>query len=253
MPAATQGLGFVHKSHEGPTRWLGNMALAVSFGIGLLAAPIAILTATPAAAAGPVATVTAFHQWVVLRVAQQFTITGTNLGSTGTTTVEFAGGSPYGVSVVNVQGNTLTVVAPDESQCRSWRHQYGSTYKYCKQRKRIQFSPEQQGRSVHIRYDSDPVAQARIDMSSTITAQETSPIDRICGDCPGTLQAPLDATVNCGQRTRPQTGSSFGLSIVDVSTNPPIDPGSRCKLRHHRTGTNRDGHEYYGSAREFRS
>ncbi|HUI03826.1 MAG TPA: IPT/TIG domain-containing protein, partial [Acidimicrobiales bacterium] len=109
----------------------GASVAAFALSVGLVAAPVATLlvTSSPASAAGAVATVTAVSPVSGAQGGTNtVTVTGTNLGSTGTTIVDFGMSSvgPAGVTV-NSTGTSLTVAAPANPNATG-RTTFGSTF-----------------------------------------------------------------------------------------------------------------------------
>ena len=125
VPAPSPMSGRRHSVRR--TGRLGALALSVAAGVGLVAAPI-ILGAGPAAASAGPATVTGVS---VVSGPQggtnTVTVTGTNLGSTGLTTVHFGASAATGV-VVNANGSSLTAVAPANPNVVGGGNTYGSTF-----------------------------------------------------------------------------------------------------------------------------
>jgi len=199
------------------------LGAAVTLGVGLALAPVATLlvTSTPAAAVGTVATVTGVSPVSGAQPGgNTVTITGTNLGTTGTTTVHFGAVSATNVTV-SADGSSLTATAPANPNI-GLGSDYGSTYDVTVNNGNG-FSATSANDRYTYEYDSTTCGSGNnASCAATISAQETAPLTGSVVNGPGTVQVPVNATITLDANTTTDTtGSNYGLSIIDASTVPP--------------------------------
>lgn len=191
MRASLPNLGLLHTTRHRRAGRLGAIALAAGLGLG--ATPMALLTAGPAAAAGPVATVTG-----VMPISGSntgFMVSGTNLGSTGITAVNV--GSIAATSVaVNANGSSLTATAPANPNA-GVGSQFGSTYDVTVNNGNGSgFSASNKNDQYTYPYDSNTCgASANATCASAITAQEIAPLVGTTMTAPTTVDVPVNAHI----------------------------------------------------------
>ena len=207
------------------THRLGALAVAIAAGVGLVAAPV-VLSATPAAAAAGPATVTGVSPGSGVQAGGTVvTITGTNLGATGTTTVSFGGTAATGVTV-NANGTSLVATAPSNPNAGVGTA-FGSTYDITVNNGNGASATNKSDRYTY-EYDNHDCGASPFSSScaATLTAQETAPVTGtlVTASAGGAdlIQVPVNATVtlNSGDLGT-VSGANFSLSTLDVSTNPP--------------------------------
>jgi hypothetical protein len=201
--------------------------VSIAAGVGLVVAPI-VLSATPAAASGPAATVTGVSPVSgVSAGGNTVTIKGTNLGSTLTTTVDF-GATPATSVVVNANGTSLTATAPSNPNTPA-ATTVGSTFDVLVNNGAGSgASAANKGDQYTYEFNNDTCGASPFNSScaATLTAQETLPVvgTAVTGTAGGAdnVQVPVNATVTLTANDAGTVATAlFSLSIVDVSTSPP--------------------------------
>jgi hypothetical protein len=199
-------------------------------GLGLLAAPIlSAIDAPLASGVGPQAVVNSVTPVSgVQGGGSAITVTGSNLGATGTTTVDVGGTHAATSVVVNASGTSLTANVPVNPNVGVGTA-YGSTFDVTVNNGNGS-PPSATGKQDRYTYEySTNVCgpSGTASCAATITAQETSPVTGsvITGTAGGVdlLQVPLNATVTLISSIPGNTGpgSGFSDSTLDVSTTPP--------------------------------
>ncbi len=197
--------------------------MAIAAGVGLVAAPV-VLSATPAAAAAGPATVTGVSPGSGIQTGGTIvTVTGTNLGATGTTTVLFGVTAATSVTV-NANGTSLTATAPANPNTGS---AFGSTFDVTVNNGNGASATNKSDRFTY-EYDTHTCGITPFSSScaATLTVQETSPVTGtlVTATAGGAdlIQVPVNATVtvDAGDLGTP-SGANFSLSTLDVSTTPP--------------------------------
>jgi hypothetical protein len=206
--------------------------MAVAAGVGMVAAPM-ILTATPAAAAVGLATVTGVSPGSGIQAAGTIvTVTGTNLGTTGTTTVLFGITSATAVTV-NANGTSLVATAPSNPNSPSGTT-FGSTFDVTVNNGNGASATNKSDRYTY-EYDTNTCGATPFTTScaGTISAQETLPATGsiVTGTAGGAdlIQVPVNATVTLTANDiglPAAGGANYSLSTLDVSTTPPTIEGS---------------------------
>ena len=199
------------------------LATAILTGLGLVAAPV-LLTGGQAVAAGPAATVTSVSPVSGVQTGgNTITITGTNLGSTGVTTVSVGSIAATSV-VVNANGKSLTAVVPSNPNSPSGGPKSDQPMTSRSTTGGGGASATSPNDRYTYEYDAHTCGVSPFSSScaATITAQETAPttgtlVSATAGGA-DILQVPLGATVTLDVNDAGTlSGANYSLSTLDVS------------------------------------